>query len=146
MSHALIALGALAGCATVVPSLAPAPDVRVGEIDHPDPRARDYLRDVQAGIRQHWTYPCGSGPGEVGCRYVDGTVLLDLGLAPNGELAHARVFTSSGVPALDAAAVKAVRAAAPFKPAPASLVKGTRVEIRVRMQYRHDVVPVSERR
>jgi len=48
-------------------------------------------------------------PLEIGCDQVGGKVVLQLTVGPEGKPTRAHVMTSSGVPALDAAATKGVQ-------------------------------------
>jgi protein TonB len=48
-----------------------------------------------------------------------GTAIVAFGISPAGEVTYADVARSSGSPALDRAAIAAVRGAAPFPPPPA---------------------------
>lgn len=69
---------------------------------------------ITAGVERHKHYPLAAGVA-LGTTGVALTVLRD------GRLQAVAVARSSGVAALDLAAVQAVRAAAPFPPAPAGL-------------------------
>lgn len=69
---------------------------------------------IMAGVERHKRFPVAAGDAR-------GTVGVALTVTRDGALAGARVVTPSGVAALDLAAVQAVRAAAPFPPAPDSL-------------------------
>lgn len=62
---------------------------------------------------------------KVGAAKASGTVKVRLSLAPNGTLLAVGIAQSSGVAALDAAALKAVKAAAPFPRAPKGLVEAS---------------------
>lgn len=69
---------------------------------------------IMAGVERHKRFPVAAGDAR-------GTVGVALTVARDGALAGVRVAKSSGVAALDLAAVQAVQAAAPFPPAPAAL-------------------------
>lgn len=53
-----------------------------------------------------------------------GTVMITFAIQPSGELDYAKVATSSGVPALDQAAIDAVRRSAPFQKPPEGMRPG----------------------
>jgi protein TonB len=67
-----------------------------------------------AGVERHKHYPVAAGDAR-------GTVGVALSLGRDGHLVAANVAQSSGVAALDLAAVAAVQAAAPFPAAPDAL-------------------------
>lgn len=69
---------------------------------------------ILAGVERHKTYPVAAGDAR-------GTVGVALSLDRDGHLVAASVAQSSGVAALDLAAVAAVQAAAPFPAAPDAL-------------------------
>ncbi|MBI1217275.1 MAG: TonB family protein [Rhodobacteraceae bacterium] len=72
---------------------------------------------IMAGVERHKHYPLAAGDAR-------GTVGVALSLGRDGQLRAASVAQSSGVAALDLAAVAAVQAAAPFPAAPAALTAG----------------------
>ena len=122
-----------AGCARLK-TVAP-PVVSLDEVTHPDPAARAYLTSVHQRIKARWTHPCVEPGWLARCAYPEGLAIMDVRLAKNGDLAFVDVVKSSGVPALDAAALQAVKAAAPFETVPAVLVEGDGARIRLRMRY-----------
>ncbi len=63
-----------------------------------------------------------------------GRVVLELTLAPSGELLEHHVVESSGSPALDKTAMTSLERAAPFPPAPAELSKQSHT-LRVPFEY-----------
>jgi protein TonB len=63
-----------------------------------------------------------------------GRVVLELTLAPSGELLEHRVVVSSGSPALDKTAMTSLERAAPFPPVPAEVSKH-RHTLRVPFEY-----------
>jgi hypothetical protein len=66
----------------------------------------------------------------------------DLGIATDGAIAFVDVVTPSGVAILDAAAVDAVEAAAPFEAVPAVILQGKGVPLRLRTHDRHAATPL----
>ncbi len=57
-------------------------------------------------------------PDEARRRRLSGRVVIDVGIHRDGSLESARVLVSSGIPALDAAALRIVKLAQPFPPLP----------------------------
>lgn len=76
----------------------------------------DWGSKVRARINRKVVQPANSGPG---------TVKVRLELSPSGKLLAVGIAESSGQPALDAAALKAVKAAAPFSRAPKGLTEAS---------------------
>jgi protein TonB len=60
-------------------------------------------------------------PEEARRQHLSGSLVLAVGIRPDGSLDHIKVRHSSGEPVLDAAAERIVRMAAPFAPFPADL-------------------------
>lgn len=82
----------------------------------PSPAAADHAAAVRARIDKAKRYPAAAlAAGQTGL------VRLRLGLARDGTLLAAAVETGSGHPLLDAAALAAARAAAPYPAAPPEL-------------------------
>jgi protein TonB len=71
---------------------------------------------VRARINRKVALPADSAPG---------TVKVRLEIAPTGALLALGIAQSSGQPALDAAALKAVKSAAPFARAPKGLTEAS---------------------
>jgi protein TonB len=68
---------------------------------------------IQTRIARHQSYPAGN--------HGEGRVKVQMVIYRSGHLGEVTLAASSGRPALDAAALQAVRRAAPFPPAPAGL-------------------------
>ncbi len=111
--------------APVVPSEAvaapvvsqPAPVVPVSRPVAADPGAlAAYGRNLAGAVAAHQRYPRLAQ-----VRQWQGTALLQLELAADGQLASVRVLSSSGHEILDRQAIDMVRAAVPLPPLPASL-------------------------
>ena len=83
---------------------------------------------VRAAVERHQRLPAGSSAA--------GVVTLVLEVARDGALNGVNVSVSSGIAALDAAALAAVRAAAPFAPAPAAL-RDPAYALRLTLRYTH---------
>lgn len=84
----------------------------------PSPELRAALQaewsaSIQTRIARHQSYPAGN--------HGEGRVKVHMVIYRSGHLGDVKLAASSGRPALDAAALQAVRRAAPFPPAPAGL-------------------------
>ncbi|MGH7825538.1 MAG: energy transducer TonB [Candidatus Binatia bacterium] len=100
-------------------------------LDTTNPQYLTYFGSIKRGIELVWEYP------EQALRYgLQGRLLLEFSVLSNGELESARIVRSSGSHLLDHEALRAVRAAAPFKPIPPWIDK-TRIDIVASFEY-HD--------
>ena len=72
-----------------------------------------YLARLKQKVEQVWIYPA-----EAKRRRQSGLLLLAITIGPDGRLLGTYVDRSAGYPLLDQAAIRAVRAAAPFAPLP----------------------------
>lgn len=108
--------------ATAEPVLAPAvsqpaPTVPISRPAATDPTALDaYGRTLAGAVALHQRYPRLAQ-----IRQWQGSTLLQLELAADGQLQSVRVLSSSGHEILDRQAIDMVRAAVPLPPLPASL-------------------------
>jgi len=94
-----------------------------------DPQYITYFGSIKRSIEIEWQYP------ELALKYgLQGKLLLQFAIRNNGELESATVVRSSGSHALDEEAVRAVKAAAPFKPIPPWINKN-RIEIVASFEY-----------
>ncbi len=92
----------------------------------PSPAAIGAWKSAIAGrIAANRTYPESAR-----ARGAAGTTIVSLSIGPGGALAGASVTQSSGQPDLDAAAMSAVRRAAPFPPPPPGAPRGFSVPFR----------------
>lgn len=98
-------------------------------IDTEDPRYHDYLLGVRKRIWECWGAPR-MAAGEVS----RGSLIVEFSLARSGKLAGVDVRKPSGRPALDRAALDAVRRAHPFAAFPASIDREA-LRIRTRFVY-----------
>ena len=73
----------------------------------------DWAQKIQSRIARHQVYPRGARG--------QGRVRLHMDIRADGALSSVRIDRSSGVAALDRAALRAAKAAAPFPPAPDGL-------------------------
>jgi periplasmic protein TonB len=94
-----------------------------------DPQYITYFGSIKRSIEIEWQYP------ELALKYgLQGKLLLQFAIRNNGELESATVVRSSGSHVLDEEAVRAVKAAAPFKPIPPWINKN-RIEIVASFEY-----------
>jgi protein TonB len=94
-----------------------------------DPQYVTYFGSIKRSIELEWQYP------ELALRYgLQGKLMLQFAIRNNGELESASIVRSSGSHVLDEEAVRAVRAAAPFKPIPSWIGKN-RIEIVASFEY-----------
>ena len=88
----------------------------------------NYVNTVFARINSNVKYPASARR-----RHVEGTVGYALTLSPAGALLNVKITKSSGDDDLDAAAIDAIRAAAPFGPLPD--LGGTRYRLVGAIEY-----------
>lgn len=93
------------------------------KLDEPD--FGPYMRDLQKRIKAKWEPPKGNESKRV---------IVLFKVAKDGELLKARIFKTSGVFAMDNAALKAVKDSAPFKPLPKEF-KGKSIDIQFTFDY-----------
>ena len=91
------------------------PDQLVGDYITAD----SYMEMVRLRIERHKLYPDAAK-----VRQIEGSVTIYFVITPEGDIKSAEVVKTSGNRALDSAALTAVKDAAPFPKAPASLFKG----------------------
>lgn len=119
---AVPAVPAAVPVATAEPAVAPAvlqpvPSAPVSRLAVADPAAlAAYGRNLAGAVAAHQRYPRLAQ-----IRQWQGTALLQLELAVDGQLQSVRVLSSSGHEILDRQAIDMVRAAVPLPPLPASL-------------------------
>jgi protein TonB len=82
-------------------------------LESKDPQYISYFTSIKRSIDSNWTYP------ELAKRYgLQGKLLVEFQISENGELEGLRLIRSSGSELLDAEALRAIKAAAPFPPIP----------------------------
>jgi protein TonB len=81
-----------------------------------DPKVIAYMTSVRRAIDLQWVYPIAALR-----QRVEGKLTLELTILENGQLGETRIVRSSGITMLDEEAIRAVKAAAPFKPIPAGI-------------------------
>jgi protein TonB len=112
---ALLAILLLAGGCASLPAATPNPATIT--LDPDSARRHPYFTHVQEKIKAKWVYPRWAGE--------KGDLLIAFHIAKDGKLALVEVRRSSGIPALDEAALTAVRQARPFSPVPDEVTKQT---------------------
>lgn len=90
---------------------------------------RGYLALLKNRIEQHREYPVSARKGQQ-----EGSVLVAFSLSRDGSLLQARVARTSGIPLLDAAALRAVRGAGRFPPVP-EVLEGSEVTFEVPIRF-----------
>jgi TonB family protein len=91
-------------------------------LDSVDPRYADYLTQVRAQIKARWSYPCVDDRTTKRCEYHSARLLVEFGIATDGQVRYVQVRRSSGLPVYDASAMNAIMAAAPFPPVPPAMM------------------------
>jgi len=92
--------------------------------------ARSYLEMVKIRIEREKKYPEAAR-----IKQIEGTVTISFIISPDGHIQKASVARTSGHEALDMAALRAVQAANPLPPPPASHFRGPlRLEIKIVFQ------------
>jgi protein TonB len=94
-----------------------------------DPKSASFFTSVKQAIDANWVYPA------MALRYgLEGKLLLEFTILQNGQLDEIRLIRSSGSSVLDQEAIRAVQAAAPFRPIP-SWIKARRLVIPFSFTY-----------
>ena len=91
-------------------------------LDSADPRYSDYLDQVRRRIKDKWGYPCVKNDSTHECEYKTAQLVIEFGIAKNGNVPFITVVRSSGYPIYDDYAVNAVKLAN-FPPIPDSFSK-----------------------
>jgi TonB family protein len=82
-------------------------------LDTKDPNFNDYFERLRQQIKEKWVYPR-----EAAERNIGGRLVMEFGIAKDGQLRFIELRRSSGVSVLDVYAVNAVKLASPFPPIP----------------------------
>lgn len=88
----------------------------------------DYLNTVRLLIERHKNYPRMASN-----RQIEGTVIIQFSITPEGIAREVSIIKSSGFEILDQAGIKAVRNASPFPPPPINLAS-TPIEVPIIFQ------------
>jgi TonB family protein len=120
------ALIAAAACSSVPRKANPGIVTLGPEVEHLHP----YFTQVQERIGAKWAYPPSAAESRI-----EGDVRIEFYIAKDGSLALIEVRHSSRVPALDEAALTAVKRAQPFPPVTDEVAKQT-LAIDSRFRYR----------
>lgn len=98
-------------------------------LDTREPKYISYFASVKRAIELVWLYP------EPALRHgIQGKLVLEFTILGDGHLDKTRLIRSSGFPVLDEEAVRAVRAASPFRPIPPWIGKN-RLDIVASFEY-----------
>jgi protein TonB len=85
-------------------------------LDTKDPRFGDYFERLRRAIQEKWLYPREASEKNIG-----GQLVLEFGIARDGQLRFIELRRSSGVAVLDDYAINAVKLASPFPPIPSGI-------------------------
>jgi periplasmic protein TonB len=85
-------------------------------LDTKDPKFGDYFERLRRAIQEKWLYPR-----EAADKNIGGQLVLEFGIAGDGQLRFIELRRSSGVAVLDDYAINAVKLASPFPPIPSGL-------------------------
>jgi protein TonB len=100
-------------------------------LDTREPKYLSYFEHIKSAIEVVWDYPISALK-----RGIEGKLLLEFTVLANGALEGPRLVRTSGFADLDDEAIRAVRAAAPFRPIPAHIGR-QRLDIIASFEY-HD--------
>jgi TonB family protein len=89
-------------------------------LDSANPKYVDYLDQVRRRIKEKWGYPCEKNEVTRVCEYRSTQLILEFGIAKNGELRFVTLRRTSGHQIYDDYALNAVKLASPFPPIPDS--------------------------
>lgn len=90
-------------------------------LDSRDPKYSDYLDRIRRMIKERWGYPCVKTG--TGCEYKTAELVIEFGIAKNGQVPFVHLVHTSGYPIYDDYALNAIKLASPFPPVPDSLSK-----------------------
>jgi TonB family protein len=88
-------------------------------LDSADPRFSDYLEQIRRRIKDKWGYPCEKNEATKECEYKSTQLVVEFGIAKNGELRYVTILRPSGHAIYDDYAVNAIKLAN-FPPMPDS--------------------------
>jgi TonB family protein len=86
-----------------------------------------YIEDLNRRVRRAWLPPKGSE---------NKVIIVEFTIHRNGQVTDAKIVTSSGLPKPDAAVLKALEQAAPFRP----LQDGAPAEITVQLKFNYEKI------
>ena len=92
-------------------------------LDTRDPKYSDYLDRIRRMIKERWGYPCVKNNGNGQCEYKTAQLVIEFGIAKDGNVPFVNVLRTSGYPIYDDYAVNAIKLASPFPPVPDALSK-----------------------
>lgn len=109
-----------------------AADSRPVRLNTADPKSLPYYEQIRRQIDINWNYPLSALD-----RGLQGKAVIEFTISRDGQLESVRVIRSSGAQILDQEAVRAIMAAAPYKPIPAWM-NARRLIIPVGFSYEDD--------
>ena len=88
-------------------------------LDSRDPKYSDYLDRIRRMIKERWGYPCVKTG--AGCEYKTAELVIEFGIAKDGQVPFVHLVRTSGYPIYDDYALNAIKLASPFPPVPDAL-------------------------
>jgi TonB family protein len=92
-------------------------------LDSRDPKYSDYLERIRRKIKENWGYPCVKSTASRECEYKTAQLVVEFGIAKDGQVAFVTVRRQSGWAIYDDYAVNAIKLSSPFPPVPDDLGK-----------------------
>jgi TonB family protein len=92
-------------------------------LDSRDPKYSDYLDRIRRMIKERWGYPCVKNGGTGQCEYKTAQLVIEFGIAKDGNVPFVHVLRTSGWAIYDDYALNAIKLASPFPPLPDALSK-----------------------
>jgi outer membrane biosynthesis protein TonB len=104
-------------------------------LDSPDPKYSDYLDHIRRKIKSKWGYPCVKDAETGACEYKTAQLVIEFGIAKDGQVRFVNVVRASGWDIYDDWAVNAIKLSSPFLPVPDALGKGAGIPILATFNY-----------
>lgn len=104
-------------------------------LDSADPRYSDYLEHIRKKIKSNWGYPCIKNAATGECEYQTAQLVVEFGIAKDGDVRFVNVVRPSGWDIYDDWAVNAIKLSSPFLPVPDALGKGKGIPILATFSY-----------
>jgi TonB family protein len=99
-----------------------------------DPRHQDYLEEIRRRIQAKWIFPCVPDAVTGACDYLSAQLVVEFGVAKDGQVPFVNVLRSSGHLIMDEYAVRAVQLASPFPRVPDTISR-TGIPIHATFNY-----------
>ena len=104
-------------------------------LDSADPKYSDYLDHIRRKIKSNWGYPCVRDDATGACDYKTASLVVEFGIARDGQVRFVNVVRASGWTLYDDYAVNAIKLSSPFLPVPDALSKGAGIPILATFSY-----------